>query len=210
MADVNSEPFKTLTTEAQKKNRIHLVLDTLDRNVDEALPPIVVQGREPNYGGGENVHKNGRDQRTLAAYDVLSHQLDDDDWRNHANNFLTYLTDKSHSGKANAIESEKCTRAIDVLTKELEYSFPGLMMEDGSHFFMIKKQINGFDVIGKLWKFCNSIKDPNDKQLAISSMIESILEFMNKDNTRVCQPGQLQRLMIGVVQDEFRESTLMA
>ena len=39
-----------------------------------------------------------------------------------------------------------------------------------------------------------------DKKLAILSMIESILQFMNDYNTRVCQPGQLQRLMVGVVQ----------
>ena len=67
-------------------------------------------------------------------------------------------------------------------------------------FILHGQQINGFEAIGKLWEFCNRIEDPDEKRLAIHSMIENILECMNGDNNRVCQPGQLQRLMVGVVQ----------
>ena len=199
LTDVNSEEFNRLLKRSdQKTARIHLVLDTLDRNIDGALPPIDVQGRQPDYRAGVNIH--GRDHLTLNAYNVLSEKLGEDDWKNHANAFLTYLTEESHKEKANAIESEKCREAIKVLTQRLYSSFPGLMDEESPVFILHDQQINGFDAIGKFWKFCNSIEDAGDKKLAILSMIESILQFMNDYNTRVCQPGQLQRLMVGVVQ----------
>ena len=71
LADVNSDQFiRRLNTTNKRKNRIHLVLDTLDRNVDGELPPIVVQVRLPNYAAGVNIHR--RDNLTLDAYNVLS------------------------------------------------------------------------------------------------------------------------------------------
>ena len=80
-----------------------------------------------------------------------------------------------------------------MLTKELNTVFGLIWKTD--HIFHDKKKLAR--CIGKLWKFAIALKIPMTN--ACYFFNDDILEFMVK-NTRVCQPGQLQRLMIGVVQ----------
>lgn len=69
---------------------------------------------------------------------------------------------------------------------------------------LVDLQTSGHEIVGRLWTFIESIKDENDKQTAIDSFIYALKDSFNENHERVCNPGKVQRLFIGVLQGRLQ------
>ncbi len=143
---------------------------------------------------GIDVHKGKRDRQVRAAIQLLrQHQsempkerIDQAVWE-----FTQYLKDYKNA------EHKKLALNALMAPKEEGESFGPLF--DNVEFTIMGLPILGEEIIGRLWIFVSKLtgsEQTNGKESMVSGLKDSYDEFMGK----VCNPGKVQRLVVGVLQ----------
>ncbi|KAG6559119.1 hypothetical protein RHABOEDO_001749 [Candidatus Rhabdochlamydia oedothoracis] len=144
---------------------------------------------------GMNVHENDRDQRMKAAIELLFDRQKDitiAEIHEAKDNFVAYL-------KKCSIDSEKKALAQRALLepRKNNQDFGPLINDEG--FTILGLQMSGADLIGRLRIFISKLPE-NEQINALTSMISALSDSYNDCNTRVCNQGKTQRLVVAVLQ----------
>lgn len=154
---------------------------------------------------GINVHHYERDQRTRNALELLranTGNMNDDEIEIEAALFISYL--ESFSDKT---ARETAQFVLNGISKT-KNDFPPLFGD--TSFTVAGLTFSGLELIARLWRFVDRFVDPNipnmelEKENARESIIRALCDCIESDNLRVCNPGKVQRLVVGVLQGRLQ------
>jgi hypothetical protein len=177
--------------EAEQRQGNARILSLLETPFNEEL---AIDGRRVNYSAGINVHE--RDKQVREAIELLrakQGELDDAERDQLVASFIEYA-----NAEPNAEKKEKVLRALNG-GQEAQSNFPSLLDRTDT-FSILGLEIEGREVIARLWKFIQEMEDKADQEIAKAAMIIALSQCFNDDGSRICNPGKVQHLFVAVLQ----------
>lgn len=183
-------------------------------------PQAQAPGENALYFRGVDVHNSDRDDRSTQAIRTFlaSQKGVTVDFTDYYNNFVENIdtvldrtiqaaTDRNQQ-KKDASNQITIQRARNNKTKIRQVlGLPGVLRLDGYGVLLAHRmtsygldQMDPKEFLGRLWYFVSNIKDPADRENAELSMMNGIADSVETDNHIVCNPGKLQRMIVGILQ----------
>ncbi|HSX14159.1 MAG TPA: hypothetical protein VLE96_07055 [Chlamydiales bacterium] len=179
------------------------ILVLLETPLDEPVPPRIgmVDIGANDRETGINVHDSDRDMRTRNALELLrtnTGDMSDEETNLAVALFLSYL----HSFSDEMIR-KKAQFVLSGMNRTPQ-DFPPLLGDDS--FTVAGLKISGEELIARLWRFSQTYTDlraqdmDREKENVVVSIVKALCQSIESDGHRVCNPGKVQRLVVGVLQ----------
>lgn len=183
------------------------IVELLETSLDEPFAPFNLPMAHLAALGYQSidVHHGNRDALTRRAFERLRQEQGDlPDPSRAIEAFQSYLD--GVGGISETIRS--LAKKAFIAPKDQDEAFGPLLGDD---LFAIRGLfLTGNEVIARLWKFCESYRDPQlqadlekeeeGRNNAKFGMVKALADSFDEEGKRVCNPGKVQRLIVAVLQ----------
>jgi hypothetical protein len=172
-------------------NRSARMRELLSTPLNQDLPPLMEEN-------GIDVHFGDRDQRSYSAMDLL--EIHNGPINNPSSMFNDMISELKQFNAP--LMGQKRTIALRVLTEPVHDEKSNNWVWQPLHNNIVHvggRALNGTLFLAHLWKFCIQPADYNERVNRIFSLINGLANSV-EDHQRLCPPGQVQHLVVSVLQ----------
>ncbi|PIZ32698.1 MAG: hypothetical protein COY39_04785 [Alphaproteobacteria bacterium CG_4_10_14_0_8_um_filter_37_21] len=174
------------------------LIQLLELPLDQPIPPLIggMAAVPGGYAYGINVHDINREDATTKAIELfIEHQkeIDTSLFKNAYTDFTEALDNLPKSTKKDNI-----LRALGLVGERQADDFGGLLT--GPITTCGAPNMNPQEFLGRLWHFSGTLESASETENAKHALFAGLADSIEDSGQVVCNPGKLQRMIIGVLQ----------